>query len=260
VIADFYMGLQGRFQQQTSGILQDIDANAARTTLMMPVQLLEPCINEIKARRDLLRQRLAGNRRRNAAARPVEKADAKPRFQRPHAMSRFAGALYSLLSRTLKKSPPIRVSITLAKQGLMLEHRLRTPLRWGDKIMAAEWIPRLKGHAELVQRLVKEIPKALDRPSLTFDQVTRLHTVIEKGTRDFDEVLQLMDDAEVEETDRQTAESLARTWQHLSDAAEEKVRSLDNHDQTPLPDNDDGVSFDFADGDETEPTDIDRKQ
>lgn len=33
--------------------------------------------------------------------------------------------------------------------------------------MAAEWIPRLKGHAELVQRLVEEVPKALDRPSLT---------------------------------------------------------------------------------------------
>lgn len=125
--------------------------------------------------------------------------------------------------------------------------------------MAAEWILRLKGHAELVQRLVEEVPKALDRPSLTFDQATRLHMVIEKSTRDFCKVLQLMDGSEVEEPYRQAAERLAKTWQHLSNAAEDKVRSLSDHNQTPLPDNDDGVSFDFADNDETEPTDIDRK-
>jgi hypothetical protein len=130
----------------------------------------------------------------------------------------------------------------------------------GDKTMAAEWISRLKGHAELVQSLVRDVPKALDRPSLTFEQATRLHTVIEKGVRDFDEVLQLMDGSEVDETYRQAAESLARTWQHLSDAAEEKIRSLGDHNQTPLRDDENGVSFEFADNDETEQTDIDRKQ
>lgn len=54
--------------------------------------------------------------------------------------------------------------------------------------MEDEWISRLKGHAELVQNLVKEVPRALDRPNLTLDHATRLHAVIEKGVRDFDEV------------------------------------------------------------------------
>jgi hypothetical protein len=126
--------------------------------------------------------------------------------------------------------------------------------------MAGEWIPRLRGHAELVQKLAEEVPKALDRPSLTFDQVARLHTVIEKGARDFDEVLQLMESAEVEETYRQAAERLAKTWQHLCDAAEEKVQSLDHHNRMSLSDNDDGVSVEFADDAETEPTNTDRKQ
>ena len=63
----------------------------------------------------------------------------------------------------------------------------------GDMPMAAEWIPRLKGHVDLVQNLVKEVPNALGRPSLTLDQAARLQAVIEKGVRDFDEVLQLMD-------------------------------------------------------------------
>ena len=114
--------------------------------------------------------------------------------------------------------------------------------------------------AELVQKLAEEVPKALDRPSLTFDHAARLRTVIEKGARDFDEVLQLMQNAEVEETYRQAAERLARTWQVLCDAAEEKVQSLDHYHRMPLSDNDDGVSVDVADDDETEPTNIDRKQ
>jgi hypothetical protein len=87
-----------------------------------------------------------------------------------------------------------------------------------------------------------------------------LLTVIEKGVRDFDAVLQLMDGSEVDEPYRQAAESLARTWKHLSNAAEEKVQSLADRNETLLQDNDDGKSFEFADTDETEQTDIDRKQ
>lgn len=117
--------------------------------------------------------------------------------------------------------------------------------------MTGEWLPRLRGHAELVQKLAEEVPKALDRPSLTFDHANRLHTVIEKGARDFDEVLQLMESPEVEETYREAAERLARTWQHLCDAAEEKVQSLNHYDRMPLSDNDDGVSVELTDDDET---------
>ena len=35
--------------------------------------------------------------------------------------------------------------------------------------MADDWLARLKGHADLVQRLVKEIPKALEKPGLTLE-------------------------------------------------------------------------------------------
>lgn len=102
--------------------------------------------------------------------------------------------------------------------------------------MEDEWISRLKGHAELVQNLVKEVPRALDRPNLTLDHATRLHAVIEKGVRDFDEVLKLLDGSEGEETYRQAGESLARTWQHLSDVAEDKVRFLRDRNQRSLQD------------------------
>jgi hypothetical protein len=126
--------------------------------------------------------------------------------------------------------------------------------------MAAEWISRLNGHAELVKNLVKEVPKALDRPSLTFDQATRLHAVIEKGVRDFEEVLQLMHQTDVDEQYRQAAESLARTWQHLCDEAVDKVQSLSDADQTAPQDWDHGVSAKFADNDDTDHADTERQQ
>jgi hypothetical protein len=127
----------------------------------------------------------------------------------------------------------------------------------GDMPMAGEWIPRLKGHVELVQNLVKEVPRALDRPSLTFDQAARLHAVIEKGVRDFDDVLQTMDGADVDEQYREAAESLARTWQHLRNEAEDKVRSLSDPDAEEVLN--DGVSAELKDNDQEDQADTDRK-
>ena len=126
--------------------------------------------------------------------------------------------------------------------------------------MAAEWISRLKGHADLIQKLVQEVPKALARQSLTLEKAERLLAVIEKGAHDFDELLQIIDQTNVDEHYRETAENLARTWQRLSDEAEDKVRSMIVSDQTSehadeappeLNDNDDG---DWADMDHRDKT------
>lgn len=126
--------------------------------------------------------------------------------------------------------------------------------------MAAEWISQLKGHADLIEKLVQEVPKALARPSLTLEQAERLHAVIEKGARDFEELLQIMDKTDVDEQYHETAENLARTWQRLSIEAEDKVRSMIVPDQTSeheneaspeLNDNDDG---DWADIDHRDKT------
>ena len=124
--------------------------------------------------------------------------------------------------------------------------------------MENDWIPRLKGHANLVQNLVQEVPKALDRPSLTLDQAVRLRAVIEKGVRDFDEVLQFMDQVDVDEQYREAAESLARTWQHLCDAAEDRVRSMSEPDEITTRLNDE-ASPELNDNDDAKQADIDRK-
>jgi hypothetical protein len=93
--------------------------------------------------------------------------------------------------------------------------------------MSIDWIPRLRGHADLVKRLVEEVLRALDRPGLTLEQANRLHAVIQKGERDFDEVGQMMAGPDVEEY-HNAADSLAKIWSHLADAAVEKIQNLKN--------------------------------
>ena len=122
--------------------------------------------------------------------------------------------------------------------------------------MAAEWISRLKGHADLIQSLVQEVPRALARPGLTLEQAERLHAVIEKGVRDFDDVLQTMDQMDVDEQYREVAESLARTWLQLQNEAENKLRSMSETEPSPedtsqLNDNDEEVWADVDDPDKT---------
>ena len=128
----------------------------------------------------------------------------------------------------------------------------------GTNRMENDWIPRLEGHANLVQNLVQEVPKALDRRSLTLDQAERQRAVIEKGVRDFGEVLQFMDQVDVDEQYREAAKSLARTWQHLCDAAEDKVRSMREPDEITTRLNDE-ASPELNDNDDAKQADIDRK-
>ena len=109
----------------------------------------------------------------------------------------------------------------------------------------------------LFRTLSKEVPKALDRPSLTLDQAARLQAVIEKGVRDFDEVLQLMDQTNADAKYRETADSLAQTWQHLCDEVEDKVRSMSEPDQ-PAEHVGEDLSAQLNDNGEEDVIDIDR--
>lgn len=92
--------------------------------------------------------------------------------------------------------------------------------------MENDGIVRLKQHADLVQQLVKQVPAALNRSSLTLEQASRLHAVIEKGVQDFDQVQQRVTEPDVDESYHRAASSLAKIWSHLAAAAAEKIREL----------------------------------
>ncbi|MHC1547009.1 hypothetical protein [Phyllobacterium sp. K27] len=91
-------------------------------------------------------------------------------------------------------------------------------------------VARLKQHADLVQQLVKQVPSALAKPGLTFEQVSRLHKVIQKGVDDFKEVQELINEPGLEETYQRAASSLAKIWSHLSSAAEARMQDLAEND------------------------------
>lgn len=93
------------------------------------------------------------------------------------------------------------------------------------KIMSIEWIPTLQGHVEFVKKLVEDVPRALDRPGLTIENAERLKGVIEKGARDFDNIVRLMTGPDEHEY-RIAAVSLTNIWAHLSGMAGEKVQYL----------------------------------
>ncbi|MCO4316966.1 hypothetical protein M8997_007210 [Phyllobacterium sp. 21LDTY02-6] len=92
--------------------------------------------------------------------------------------------------------------------------------------MGNEAIVRLQRHADLVQQLVKQVPAALNRPNLTFEQASRLHGVIDKGVRDFGEVEAMIGQSEVDASYRRAAASLAKIWAHLASSAEARVQAL----------------------------------
>ena len=91
-------------------------------------------------------------------------------------------------------------------------------------------VARLKQHADLVQQLVKQVPAALSKPSLTLEQVSRLHRVIQKGVDDFKEVQELVNRPGLDETYSRAAGSLAKIWSHLSSAAEARMQDLAKND------------------------------
>lgn len=91
-------------------------------------------------------------------------------------------------------------------------------------------VARLKQHADLVQQLVKQVPAALSKPSLTLEQVSRLHRVIQKGVDDFKEVQELVNKPGLDETYSRAAGSLAKIWSHLSSAAEARMEDLAKND------------------------------
>jgi gamma-glutamylcysteine synthetase len=98
--------------------------------------------------------------------------------------------------------------------------------------MDGSGVARLKQHADLVQQLVKQVPAALAKPGLTQEQASRLHKVIRKGVDDFNEVQELVNGPESEETYQRAASSLAKIWAHLSAAAEAKMQDLAKDDGT----------------------------
>jgi len=126
----------------------------------------------------------------------------------------------------MKPSDCRRIDISLQMVGKKVYRQFLLTNIFGMS-MSIEWIPRLRGHVDLVKRLVEEVPLALDRPGLTIGQAERLQAVIEKGARDFDDVVRLMSGPDEREYS-DAAKSLTNIWSHLAGIAADKVQYLND--------------------------------
>ncbi len=89
-----------------------------------------------------------------------------------------------------------------------------------------EGVARLKQHAGLVQKLVKQVPAALANPGLTLEQLSKLNRLIQRGIDDFKNVQTLVNEPGLEGTYKRAASSLEKIWLHLSSATEARMNDL----------------------------------
>lgn len=97
--------------------------------------------------------------------------------------------------------------------------------------MATDWIATLKEQAQLAHRFAKEVPSALGLPNLTMDQASRIHGMVEKGTRDFHRLREDMNRQDLDHVLYGAADRLEAIWSALSVMASNKVLTM----QGPAP-------------------------
>lgn len=92
--------------------------------------------------------------------------------------------------------------------------------------MATDWLATLKEHGDLANRVATDVPIALGDPSLTIDQASRLYRVVETGAQDFDSIVELMQEEDLDESFYEAADALEDIWAELSVATANKVRTM----------------------------------
>jgi hypothetical protein len=105
--------------------------------------------------------------------------------------------------------------------------------------MSIDWAAVLKGQAEIVQRLARDVPAALGSPDLTLNEASQIYSDVEHGAQAFDAIVDKMKDFDVDEALFDVAESIEDILGKLSLAAANKVRALQGLDPVePYPEDD----------------------
>lgn len=92
--------------------------------------------------------------------------------------------------------------------------------------MAIDWIATLREQGDIAARFTKDVPTALSDASLTLDQASRLYQAVEKGSQDFDRIVEDMQEYDLDESLFEAADALEDIWSGLSVATANKVRTI----------------------------------
>ncbi|TXR50453.1 hypothetical protein [Phyllobacterium endophyticum] len=92
--------------------------------------------------------------------------------------------------------------------------------------MAVDWIATLQEQADFVMEVAKDVANALDASDLTIEQASRLYRMVELGAQDFDRIVELMSEHDMEEGFIDAADTIEDTWTNLSVATANRLRVM----------------------------------
>ena len=92
--------------------------------------------------------------------------------------------------------------------------------------MAVDWVATLQEQADLVIDVAKDVANALDASDLTVEQASRLYRMVELGAQDFDRIVELLNEHDLDESFIDAAEIIEDTWTNLSVATANRLRVM----------------------------------
>lgn len=101
--------------------------------------------------------------------------------------------------------------------------------------MAVDWVATLQVQADLVMKVSEDVARELEAPDLTMEQASRLYRMVELGAQDFDEIVALMSQHDLDDSLTEAAETIEDTWINLSIATANKLRAMRGLDPIDIP-------------------------
>lgn len=92
--------------------------------------------------------------------------------------------------------------------------------------MAVDWVATLQEQADLVTDVAKDVDNALAASDLSVEQASRLYKMVESGAQDFDRIVELMNEHDLDESFIDAAETIEDTWTNLSVATANRLRVM----------------------------------
>ena len=92
--------------------------------------------------------------------------------------------------------------------------------------MAVDWIATLQYQADLVMEVAQNVANALGASDLTIEQASRLYRMVELGAQDFDQIVKLVNEHDLDWSFIDAAETIEDTWTNLSVATANRLRVI----------------------------------
>lgn len=89
-----------------------------------------------------------------------------------------------------------------------------------------DWLDVLGKQGEFAKKLAIDVPKALMNPELTLDEAQSLYKIIDKAARDFDGVIEAMEEFDLDDSLFDAAENLEGIFSELHVVMANKVRTM----------------------------------